>query len=134
MTERSSRRVAVLTVTFLALTAQAAFAQAGRDVAQVLPHNTTAYLRLSDIPRLYAAMDQSGLKSELKKLIRREEPALALDVEAWDNLIAKVRSLHISFHGAAVWDYDLVDLDVLVIAETSVRGNPRAWLPPMPKG
>ena len=51
--------------------------QARRDVADLLPHNTTACLRLADVQRVYAAMEQTEAKDTIIAAILREDPGLS---------------------------------------------------------
>jgi len=115
----------------LAMPAALGQPRTGREVTDVLPYGATAYLRLSNLNRVYAAMEASGFKSAFKKAIIGENPALALETEVWDKVLQQVQAAHVCLYDFPVFEHDTVDLDLLVILEGQLDPDPREWVSPL---
>jgi len=121
----------VVLMCVLALPAALAQPRAAPEVTDVLPYGTAVYLRLSNLNRVYAAMEVSGFKSALKKAIVGENPALAIEAEVWDKVLQQVQAAHVCLYDFAVFEHEAVHLDLLVILEGQLDPDPRQWVSPL---
>jgi len=70
------------------------------DAATVLPDDTVAYARFSNLPQVWEAMEKSGLRRTLRDLVEDEAGRDARDIiRGLEDLAARLQSLHVSFHG-----------------------------------
>jgi len=116
-------------VAFAAFCAACPLAAAEDDQARLLPYNTIAYLKITDAGKLQEAFAASGLK----ELLLNEGPAAVQnEVAAWERLAAKIKTIHVSFHGFT--EYRNPDIDLLFVAELAKHEPLPALVSPIVAG
>ena len=92
-------------------------APAGWDAARLLPDDTIAYLRLSNLSKVVDEVAKGNTAKQLLEILEKEaEPAAVEMVRAVLATAGRVRALHVSFHGAVEYRRQ-VDVDLLAIAD-----------------